>query len=315
MRLSNTPVEERCELLFCVPGIMLDWCGAKLIALFPGSPCNPLLSGRAWKWDYQIDIFHDWDLSCDLSSYQGIRGIGWSLQARWDLDRTYHSSGRVCTLVVIVTHDWGTPSPLHHLPPWQNVSGALYAYYWLFIVWSHGCTCSCEHACLLSPLSPSSTSPPLLFPSPLSFFSSPFPLLFPRPLSLSSFPLLLLSTSLQSCHSLWSDVHSSCLKINIHTRVYCSNIVHTLFPSLHACMIYLQITMYTYRVYKTPHINPLWLLWLAWEYDYIHILFSTLTTPTYIFLHPSPILHIRGIAQYRLVHRVLHTSATVLQYH
>ena len=179
MRLSNTPVEERCELLFCVPWIMLDWCGAKLIALFPGSPCNPLRSGKSleMKLPNRHIIFHDWDLSCDLSSYQGIRGIGWSLQARWDLDRTYHSSGRVCTLVVIVTHDWGTPSPLHHLPPWQNVSGALYAYYWLFIVWSHGCTCSCEHACLLSPLSPSSTSPPLL----LSL--SPF------------FPLLSLSSS------------------------------------------------------------------------------------------------------------------------
>ena len=181
MRLSNTPVEERCELLFCVPGIMLDWCGAKLIALFPGSPCNPLLSGRAWKWDYQIDIFHDWDLSCDLSSYQGIRGIGWSLQARWDLDRTHHSSGRVCTLVVIVTHDWGnsfTPPPP---PPMAKRIRALYAYYWLFIVWSHGCTCSCEHACLLSPLSPSSTSPPLL----LSLSPPPSP----------SFPLLSLSSS------------------------------------------------------------------------------------------------------------------------
>ena len=181
------------------------------------------------------------------------------------------------------------------------------------------CLVSRLHLFMWACMSPLSSLPFFYFPSSppllISFFFSSFPLLFPRPLSLSSLPLLLLSTSLQSCHSLWSDVHSSCLKINIHTRVYCSNIVHTLFPSLHACMIYLQITMYTYREYKTPHINPLWLLWLAWEYDYIHILFSTFTTPTYIFLHPSPILHIRGIAQYRLVHRVLHTSATVLQYH
>ena len=76
----------------------------------------------------------------------------------------------------------------------------LHAYYWLYIVWSHGCCCTCSHVSSLPPPLPSLHFP-IHFPCPphppISF--SP-PTVYSSACILLIIHLLLLSTSsLQSC--------------------------------------------------------------------------------------------------------------------